>query len=258
MVPVPLSAGPQIKVIKAEEERKIIMIEVSVKDLMEAGAHFGHKKERWNPKMRPFIFVTRENIHILDLEKTAEQTNKALDFVQQVAKRGGKILFVGTKRQAKDIVRKAAEDCGMPYVVNRWLGGLLTNFDTIRKRLKRLKDLETQKETGELEKFTKRERMKIDEEIEKLEFNIGGIRSLTNLPEAIFIVDTIVEEVAVKEANKLNIPTMAICDTNSDPSQISYPIPANDDAIKTIDYFCNLIGQAIKEAAVNKSGREKK
>src|SRR4030065_2726493 len=171
------------------------MQEVSVKDLLEAGAHFGHKKERWNPKMRPFIFATRENIHIINLEKTAEMTEVALEFVKKISKNNGKILFVGTKRQAKDIVKKAAIECKMPYVVNRWLGGLLTNFDTIRKRLKRLKDLEAQKASGELAKFTKREQMKIDEEIEKLEFNIGGIRDLTSLPNAVFIIDIIIEVV---------------------------------------------------------------
>jgi len=233
------------------------MTEVNVKDLLTAGAHFGHKKERWNPKMRPFIFATRENIHIIDLEKTVEETEKALKFIAEISKKGGKILFVGTKRQAKDLVKKAAIDCKMPYVVNRWLGGLLTNFDTIRKRLKRLKDLEAQRESGELSKFTKREQAKIDEEIEKLEFNIGGIRDLTALPDALFIIDAVTEEVAVKEANRLDIPIIATCDTNSDPSKIAYPIPANDDAIKTIEYFCKLISETIKENSVRKVNKEK-
>lgn len=232
-------------------------LSVNIKDLLEAGAHFGHKKERWNPKMRPFIFATRDNIHIIDLEKTVEETEKALKFIQGISKNNGKILFVGTKRQGKDIVKKAAEGCGMPYVVNRWLGGLLTNFNTIRKRLKRLKDLEAQKKSGELEKFTKRERLKIDEEIKKLEFNIGGIRDLTSLPDALFIIDTITEEVAVKEANRLKMPVIATCDTNSDPSKIAYPIPANDDAIKTIEYFCNLISKTINENSAKKVSKEK-
>jgi small subunit ribosomal protein S2 len=223
-------------------------MEVNIKVLLEAGAHFGHQKERWNPKMRPFIFVTRDNVHIIDLEKTQEYAEKAIRFAQDVVKSDGKILFVGTKRQAKDIVRKAAEDCKMPYVTNRWLGGLLTNFDTIRKRLKRLKDLEEQKKTGDFEKFTKRERMILDKEIEKLENNFGGIRNLTSLPEAIFIIDIVTEEVAVKEARALGISIIALVDSNANPELCDYPIPANDDAIKTIEYFCRLFSEEIKNA----------
>ena len=234
-------------------------MEVNIKDLLEAGAHFGHQKERWNPKMRPFIFVTRDNVHIIDLEKTVEYTEKAIGFVESVVKRGGKILFVGTKRQAKDLVKKAAEDCNMPYATNRWLGGLLTNFDTIRKRLKRLKDLEEQKATNELEKFTKREQMKFAKEAEKLEVNFGGIRNLTSLPDALFVVDIITDEVAVKEARKLGIPVIALVDTNANPDMVQYPIPSNDDAIKTIGYFCNLMAETIRESGQLKaeSGEQK-
>lgn len=231
------------------------MAKVNIKDLLDAGAHFGHQKERWNPKMRPFIFATRDNVQIIDLEKTVEMTEKALDFVNKIAKQNGKILFVATKRQAKDIVKKAAIKSSMPYVVNRWLGGLLTNFGTIRKRIKKLKDLETQREKGEFEKFTKRERIKIDQQIEKLEFNIGGIRDLTFLPDALFVIDTITDEVAVKETKKLEIPIIALCDTNSDPEKITHPIPANDDAIKSIEYFCNLMSSEIKSA---KGGEDQK
>lgn len=223
------------------------MAEANIRDLLEAGAHFGHQKERWNPKMRSFIFATRDNVHIIDLETTVEYAEKALKFANDVTKSGGKILFVGTKRQAKDLVKKAAKSCGMPYVSNRWLGGLLTNFDTIRKRLKRLKDLEEQKSSGELEKFTKREQLKFAQEIEKLESNFGGIRNLTELPAALFIIDVITEEVAVKEARALGVPIIALVDTNANPDLIDYPIPSNDDAIKTIEYFCNLMSDQIRQ-----------
>jgi small subunit ribosomal protein S2 len=232
------------------------MMEVNIKDLLEAGAHFGHQKERWNPKMRPFIFATRDNVHIIDLEKTVEYADKALKFVNEIVKSGGKILFVGTKRQAKDLVKKAAEDCKMPYVTNRWLGGLLTNFETIRKRLKRLKDLENQKTSGEFAKFTKREQMILDKEIEKLEGNFGGIRELTTLPQALFVIDMITEEVAVKEALNLHIPIIALVDSNANPDLVQYPIPSNDDAIKTIEYFCKLMTETINAAQNKKIDNE--
>lgn len=221
---------------------------VELKELLDAGAHFGHQKMRWNPKMSPFIFTIRDNVHIFDLEKTAEKLDVALDFVNKIIASGGKILFVGTKAQGREIIQKSSKESGMPYVVNRWPGGLLTNFETIRKQLKKLKDLRQKKETGELEKYTKKEQMKFDEEIARLEKNFGGIENIVDLPQAILVFDAVNDLVAVKEAKKINMPVVAIVDSNANPDLIDYPIPANDDAIKSIQFFADQFSKAIVEA----------
>jgi len=220
----------------------------SLEELLEAGAHFGHLKERTHPSMRPFIFIVRDNVSIINLEKTVEKLEEALEFAEKTIKGGGTILFVGTKRQAKDLIKKSAEKTQMSYVTERWLGGTLTNFETLRKSLKKLKDLKVARETGEFEKYTKFEQQQKEEEIANLELNIGGIAFMTKLPDALFVIDTVKEKVAVAEANKLNIPVIALADTNSDVTKISYPIPANDDAIKTLELLIGVITAHIKES----------
>ena len=224
-------------------------------ELLEAGVHFGHRKDKFHPKMKPYVFTIRDSVCIIDLEETTKALEKALVFIQKQIKENKIILLVGAKKQAKDLIKKMAQKTELPYVSNRWLGGLLTNFDTIRKRLKKLKELKTQKEAGEFEKFTKKEQLLKDSEIAKLEKNFGGIADLTKLPDALFVVDSIKEKVAVGEARILNIPVIAICDTNADPTFIDYPIPANDDAIKSLEIILGIIEQAIcKAKSPNKLG----
>lgn len=220
--------------------------EVDIKDLLEAGAHFGHKTSRWNPKMAPYIHSKRGGIHIIDLVQTVYGLNEALSFVTKTAASGKQILLVGTKRQAQDIIKKLAADTDMPYVTERWLGGTLTNWTTIGGRVKHLKDLEARMTSGELaNKYNKLEVQRFQEEIDQLNLMYGGVREMANRPGAVFIVDAVHDNLAVKEANKLGLPIIAITDTNADPTKVSYPIPANDDAIKTLQLISDYIGQAI-------------
>ncbi|RKY62586.1 MAG: 30S ribosomal protein S2 [Candidatus Latescibacterota bacterium] len=218
-----------------------------MKELLEAGVHFGHQTRRWNPKMRPYIFMERNGIHIIDLQKTLQMLERAYQAVQEVAQSGETILFVGTKRQAKDAVREAAQACGMPYVTERWLGGTLTNFQTIRKSVAKLEELDRMSQDGTYERLPKKEVMRLEKRRAKLQTLLGGIRDMTRLPGMLYVVDTKREQIAVAEANKLEIPVVAIVDTNCDPDVIDYPIPGNDDAIRSISLITNLIAQAVRE-----------
>lgn len=223
----------------------------SLEQLLEAGVHFGHNKDKWNPKMAPFVFTTRENLKIIDLEKTQECLSKALDYVDKIVGEGKIIVFVGTKKQAQGLVAKA-EEAGMPYVNRRWFGGTLTNFETIKKNLDKMKRLEKEKDENAWKDLTKYEQTRQLEELEKLQDKFGGIKDLNKLPDALFIVDTLREKVAIKEARNLDIPIIALVDTNSDPSEIDYPVPANDDAIKSLDLLLNLFYDKIKVAQKSK------
>ena len=217
----------------------------TMRQLLEAGIHFGHHTRRWNPKMKEFIFADRNKIHIIDLEKTVPMLYNALEVIHEIAKKGGKILFVGTKRSASEIVASSAINCGQFYVNHRWLGGMLTNWETVSKSIKRLKELESKIESGEINNLTKKEKLNIERSKDKLELNLGGIKNMPDLPDAIFVIDINKEAIAVQEAKKLNIPVIAICDTNTDPSNIDYPIPGNDDAVRAISLYCDLIGSSI-------------
>ncbi len=237
------------------------MKDISLKDLLEAGCHFGHQTVRWNPKMKPYIFDAREGIHIFDLVKTKEGLETACAFVAEVAKKDGKILFVGTKRQAKGIIEKVAKDVGMPYVAERWLGGTLTNFEQIRKSAEKLKTLKKEKAEGKYKEYTKKENLLIDREIARLEKFFAGIMDLAVLPQALFVVDVRAEKGVAQEAKRKGIPVVAIVDTNSDPDLVDYVIPANDDAQKSIELIVGAIGEAIREATKKeetKKGEKKK
>jgi small subunit ribosomal protein S2 len=226
------------------------MAEISLKELLEAGAHFGHQTRRWNPKMRQYIFGARGGIHIIDLTKTAPLLKEAADFARETTSRGGKVLFVGTKRQVAGIVRDEAEAAGMPFVTERWLGGMLTNFRTIKAQVARLKKIETGLESGDFSsKYNKKEVLDFTNEAASLNRIFGGIKHMDQLPAAVFIVDTPKEELAIAEARKLNIPVIAFADTNSNPDMIDYPIPANDDAIKAVKAITNLIASAAADGA---------
>lgn len=230
---------------------------VDVKKLLEAGAHFGHKTSRWHPKMAPYIHSKRGAVHIIDLTKTADALSSAMDFLKETAASSKQILFVGTKRQAKDLVRKTAEATSMPFVTERWLGGMLTNQNTIAARIRHLKDLESRMESGTLAaKYGKLEMQRFGEEIDQMNYLYGGIKNMAARPGAIFIADVIHDANAVREANKLGIPVVAIVDTNADPSLIKYPIPANDDAVKTIALILEYIESAVE--AGNKVKQSKK
>lgn len=226
------------------------MAETNVKQLLEAGSHFGHQTRRWNPKMNKYIFGVRGGVHIIDLTKTINYLQDATKFAQDVAANGGKILFVGTKRQAVAIVRDEAEKAGQPYVVERWLGGMLTNFRTIQGRVKRLKQLETGLETGEYEgKYNKKEILDFTNEKDALKRIFGGIQDMEVLPKAVFVVDVVRDNIAVAEARNLNIPVIAIVDTNADPDLVDFPIPANDDAIKSVRVITHAIADAATTGA---------
>jgi small subunit ribosomal protein S2 len=220
------------------------MGELTLKDLLEAGVHFGHQTKRWNPKMKPFIFMEKNGIHIIDLQKTLEAAEKAREAVRKAVEKGNTILLLGTKPQAKNAIKVEATRCGMPYVTERWLGGTLTNFDTIRKSLGKLEYLEGIEDDGSIEQFNKKEGLKLRKERDKLLKGLGGIRNMTTLPAFIFIVDTQKEINAVKEARKLKIPIVGLIDTNADPNEVDYPIPANDDAMRAINLFCKMIADA--------------
>jgi len=223
--------------------------EISVRDMLEAGVHFGHQTKRWNPKMRPYIFTARDGIHIIDLDKTAKSAQNVFKFVADTVALGGSVLFVGTKKQAKDVIECEAKRAHQFYVSNRWLGGMLTNFRTIRQSIDRLNELSIRKEKGEFEKLTKKEGLRIGREIQKLEFSLGGIRDMNKLPVVVFLIDPNNEEIAKREAIKLHIPVIALTDTNSNPDGIDYLIPGNDDAIRSIQYFAKLIADACEEGA---------
>lgn len=223
------------------------MKKVELTQLLEAGAHFGHLTRRWNPKMKPYIFMEKNGIHIIDLKKTQELLSVACDEISKIAADGKKVLFVGTKKQAKNIIETEARRCGQNWVSERWLGGMLTNFSTIRKSVKRLNNIEKQETDGTFDKITKKERLILSREKEKLKKVLEGVESLNKLPGALFVVDVKKEDIAVKEAIRLNIPVFAIVDTNCDPDPIDYVIPANDDAVKTIEIITKQIADAIIE-----------
>jgi small subunit ribosomal protein S2 len=225
------------------------LVSVTMKELLEAGVHFGHQVRRWNPKMKEFIFGERNGIYIIDLQKTQRMFREAISFVTDLIAedKGRTVLFVGTKRQAQDAIREESEKCGQYYVNQRWLGGLLTNFQTVQKSIKRLKDLEAMQTDGRYEKLTKKERIKLDRERESLNKNLSGIKSMTRLPDAIFIIDVKKEEIAVAEANRLGIPIVAVVDTNCSPEGIDYVIPGNDDALRAVRLFASRISDAIVE-----------
>ncbi|HEY6804391.1 MAG TPA: 30S ribosomal protein S2 [Pyrinomonadaceae bacterium] len=220
-----------------------------MKELLEAGVHFGHQVRRWNPKMKEYIFGERNGIYIIDLQKTQRMFREAIGFVTNLIAedKGRTVLFVGTKRQAQDAIREESEKCGQYYVNQRWLGGLLTNFQTVQKSIKRLKDLEAMQTDGRYEKLTKKERIKLDREREGLNKNLSGIKSMTRLPDVIFIIDVKKEEIAVAEANRLGIPIVAVVDTNCSPEGIDYVIPGNDDALRAVRLFASRISDAIAE-----------
>lgn len=215
--------------------------------LLEAGCHFGHLKRKWNPAMAPYIFMERNGIHIIDLHKTAAKIDEAAQAMKAMAKSGKRILFVATKKQAKDIIKDRATEIGMPYVIERWPGGMLTNFQTIRKAVKKMTDIDRKEKEGLIDKLSKRERLQIARQRAKLEKNLGSIADLNRLPNAIFVVDVMKEHIAVAEANRLGIPVFAIVDTNSDPNDVDFVIPANDDASKSIDVILSAICEAVKE-----------
>ncbi|MBI2860898.1 MAG: 30S ribosomal protein S2 [Chloroflexi bacterium] len=220
---------------------------VSIKQLLEAGAHFGHQTGRWNPRMKEYIYTKRNGIHIIDLEKTTVMLGRACDFIRRVVAEGGTILFVGTKKQAQQAVEEEARRCGMFYVNQRWLGGMLTNFATIQARIDHLVRLEDQVARGEFGQYSKKEITKIQDEIDRLNRQMGGFKEMTSLPSAMFIVDPTKENIALAEAKRMGIPVVAIADTNSNPDEIDYPIPANDDAIRAIRLCCAKIADAVLE-----------
>jgi len=218
--------------------------EFSMKELLEAGVHFGHQTHRWNPKMKDFIYGEHNNIHIIDLSQTMGMLKNALGAVREVTQSGGRILFVGTKRQASETISESASQCAQYYVNHRWLGGTLTNWKTISNTIARLKSIQETLDEEESAGLTKKELLKLTRERDKLELSIGGIKNMGSLPDLIFVIDTVREQIAIKEANKLNIPIAAIIDTNCDPEGITYPIPGNDDSTKSIKLYCDLVSQA--------------
>lgn len=222
-------------------------LKLSIEQMLKFGVHFGHKKSRWNPKMKPYIFLEKERIYIINLEKTLLMLEKALEYTRNVVANGGKIIFVGTKPQAKQIIEECARMAEMPFVNNRWLGGTLTNWREIKKRIEYLNEQEKKLEKGELQKYTKYERLGFKKEIDQMNEKMGGIKKMDSLPQAIFVADVKENELAVKEAKKIKIPVIGIVDTNTDPDPIDYPIPANDDALSSLRYIIGLVAKAIKE-----------
>jgi len=222
-------------------------VEVSVKSLLEAGVHFGHQTSRWNPKMAPYIFTTRNRVHIINLEKTVECLEKALSFVEELTKNNGIILFVGTKRVAKDVIKEEAEKVNMPYINHRWWGGLLTNFDVIKNSILKLRKYEEELNGGKWEKLSKKEKARKMRELSKLQRDIGGIKNLNSLPDALYVIDPATEYIAVREAILMNIPVIALLDTDCDPTGIKYPIPGNDDALRSVKLITSLVANKIAE-----------
>ncbi|WFE68340.1 30S ribosomal protein S2 [Thiomicrospira sp. R3] len=224
------------------------MAKVTMRQMLEAGCHFGHQTRYWNPKMGQYIFGARNKIHIVNLEKTLPMFNDALNFAGSVVANKGKVLFVGTKRAARDIVAQEAKRCGMPYVNHRWLGGMMTNFKTIKQSIKRLKELEVMAQDGTFEKITKREALTLTRELDKLELSLGGIKDMRAMPNAIFVIDTGNEDIAILEAKKLGIPVIGVVDTNNSPDGVDYIIPGNDDAIRAVKLYLESMADAIIEA----------
>lgn len=228
--------------------RKVISERVvSMRQLLETGVHFGHQTRRWNPKMKPYIYTSRNDIHVIDLQKTLVYINRAYDFVCEQVGKGAVVLFAGTKKQAQGAIEEEAKRCGMPYVSNRWLGGMLTNFETIKKSIAKMKEIEEWKSNGLFDSLGTKEQSTLNKRLTKLQFHLNGIRDMGKLPHIIFIVDTKKEEIAVHEANQLKIPIVGVVDTNCDPEVISHPIPANDDAIRTIKLLASIIANAVLE-----------
>ncbi len=225
------------------------MVQVTVKELLDAGVHFGHQTQRGNPKMKPYIFGSRGGIHIVDLQQSMEMAKTALKFIEDTAAQGGRMIFVGTKKQAVEAIKEAAPACGQYFVTKRWLGGMLTNFATIKHSIDRMKKIEKSRENGDFQLFSKKERSKIDKEYTRLTDYLEGIRDMNGTPAVMFVVDTVKEHIAVKEAKRLGIKVVAIADTNCDPDSIDYPIPGNDDAIRAIKLFCDLVSKAYQEGA---------
>lgn len=223
------------------------MAVVSMKELLEAGVHFGHRTRRWNPKMRPYIFTERSGVHIIDLQQTLGLLENAAQAVRTVVSRGGTVLFVGTKRQAQATVQGEADRCGMPYINHRWLGGTLTNWNTIQQRIRHLLDLERRMDSGEFRNLTKKERLTIQREVDKLNERIGGLKTLRKLPDLLFIVDTSMEDLAVSEASRMKIPMVGMVDTNADPTQIDFVIPSNDDAIRSVKLIVKVVADAAED-----------
>ncbi len=223
------------------------MAYLTMKQLLESGVHFGHQTKRWNPKMKPYIFGARNGIYIIDLQQTVKMFKEAYDLVKEITSRGGRILFVGTKKQAQNSVEEEAKRCGMDYINNRWIGGLLTNFATVRNSIRRLKELEEMKANNDYRTTTKKEAMRLEKERIRLEKYLGGVRNMETLPSALFVIDSKKETIAVKEARKLGIPVVAIVDTNGDPDEVDYVIPGNDDAIRAIRLFCSAMADACME-----------
>ena len=224
------------------------MAQVSMRQMLEAGVHFGHQTRYWNPQMAPYIFGDRNKIHIINLEKTVPMFNEALNFLGKVASNGGSILFVGTKRSARETIGEQAARCGMPYVNYRWLGGMMTNFRTVKQSVRRLKTLQAMAQDGSFERVTKREALDLQREMEKLERSLGGIQNMERLPDALFVIDVEHEKIAISEARKLGIPVVAVVDTNSSPEGVDYVIPGNDDAIRAIQLYVTAAADAVLEA----------
>jgi len=244
----PAKSGKKTKTKKKTKPTKINIEKKlpSLEEMLKAGVHFGHRVSKWSPKMEQYIFTARNNIHIIDLEKTREKLEEALKFIQGIKNKKGIILFVGTKVAAKEITRQMAQECQMPYVVDKWIGGTLTNFGVISKRLEHFRDLEKKKESGELKKYTKKEQHEFGLELQKLDKQFGGIKAMIRLPDALLVVDIHKEKLAVKEANMKKIPVIGLCDTNADPEIIDYPIPANDDASSSLKLILGIIVGVLK------------
>ena len=236
------------------------MTDVSMRQMLQAGVHFGHQTRYWNPKMAAYIFGQRNKIHIVNLERSLPLYQEAMGYLGKLAANGGKILFVGTKRAAHDAIREQAERCGMPYVNHRWLGGMLTNFKTVKQSIARLKELASMFEDGSIERFGKKEQLTLRRELDKLELSLGGIKDMNGLPDAMFVIDVGYEKIAVNEANKLGIPVVGVVDTNNDPSRIDYVIPGNDDAIRAVRLYIEGAASAVLDgrqtAAAMAGGRE--
>lgn len=230
----------------------------SVEELVKAGVHFGHRSEHWHPKMKPFIFGIRKGVHVVDVEKTQEQLERAMRFVSDITAKGGTVLFVGTKRQAQGAVAAAALACGMPFVTSRWLGGTLTNWPQIQRLLRHYLGLKDKREKGELKKYTKLEQLNFDREIAELDVKIGGISTLTRMPEALFVVDARNEKTVIREAQSVGVPVVALVDTNVNPAGVAHIIPGNDDAVSSVTLIANLIAEAVKEGKSKVVREEKK
>jgi len=222
----------------------MVMPTFTMRQMIEAGCHFGHNTRRWNPRMEPYLFGVRDNVHIIDLQQSVPLMHRAMEAVRDVVAGGGRVLFVGTKRQAQDVVAESAKRCGQYFVNHRWLGGMLTNWKTISHSIRRLRELEDKLDSGELSAMTKKELLNLNREKDKLELALGGIKEMGGLPDILFIIDTVKESLAVNEANKLGIPVVAVLDSNSDPNGVTHPVPGNDDAIRAIHLYCELISGA--------------